>query len=283
MDYTEILNKAYELFLIYGFNFISAFVILFLGKWGVGIVTRIIEKLMVKANVEKTLVSFVKNLSYYMLLAIVIVAALNKLGVQTTTIVAVIGAATLAIGLALQDSLSNFAAGVMIIVFHPFKVGDFIEAGGTSGFVKEVQIFNTIMYTPDNKKIIMPNSKITGDKVTNFTDSRERRVDLVFGISYDNDIKLAKGVLSVMLSSDPRILAVPAPQIAVSELADSSVNIICRPWVKTEDYWDVYFDLLERGKTELEAKGLSIPYPQRDVHIIRKKSRAGFQPAPIIP
>ncbi len=269
MNYTEMLMKVYELALHYGVNFIAAIAIFFLGKWIVAIVTGIIEKLMVKANVEETLVSFVKNLSYYMLLAVVIVAALNKMGVQTTSIVAVIGAATLAIGLALQGSLANFAAGVMIIIFHPFKVGDFVEAGGTSGIIKEVQIFNTIMTTPDNKKIIMPNSKITTDKITNYSDSSERRVDLVFGISYDDDIKLAKEVLNKMVSSDPRILSEPAPQIAVSELGDSSVNLVCRPWVKPDVYWDVYFDLLERGKIELEANGLSIPYPQRDIHVLK--------------
>lgn len=267
MDYAEMLMKLYELALHNGVNFIAAFAIFFIGKWTVAIVTGIIEKLMIKANLERTLVSFVKNLSYFMLLAVVIVAALNKLGVQTASIVAVIGAATLAIGLALQGSLSNFAAGVMIIIFHPFKVGDFVEAGGTSGTIKEVQIFSTIMSTPDNKKIIMPNAKITADKIINYSDSNERRVDLEFSISYDDDIKLAKDVLLKMVASDPRILAEPAPQIAVSELADSCVNLVCRPWVKPGEYWDVYFDLLEKGKTELEANGLSIPYPQRDVHI----------------
>ena len=269
MNYTEMLKKFYELALHYGLNLIAALAIFFIGKWAVGIIMGIIEKLMVKANVEKTLVSFVKNLSYYLLLAVVIVAALNKMGMQTTSIVAVIGAATLAIGLSLQGSLANFAAGVMIIIFHPFKVGDFVEAGGTSGIIKEVQIFNTIMCTPDNKKIIMPNSKITTDRITNYSDSEDRRVDLVFGISYDDNIKQAKEVLLKMVSSDPRVLAEPAPQIAVSELGDSSVNIVCRPWVKTGDYWDVYFDLLEKGKTDLEANGLSIPYPQRDVHVLK--------------
>lgn len=269
MDYSEMLMKIYEITLQYGFNFIAAIAIFLLGKWAVGAITGIIEKLMIKANVEKTLISFVKNLSYYMLLAVVIVAALNKMGVQTSTIVAVIGAATLAIGLALQGSLSNFSAGVMIIIFRPFKVGDFVEAGGTSGVVKEVQIFNTIMFTPDNKKIIMPNSKITSDKITNYTDSDERRVDLVFSISYEDNIKLAKDVLGNLVTSDPRVLAEPAPQIAVSALADSSVDLVCRPWVKTDDYWDVYFDLLERGKIELESNGLSIPYPQRDVHVVK--------------
>ena len=271
MDFKPILDQLYKYLLTYGLNFIAAVAIFVFGKILVGILTNWVEKLMVKAKMEKTLVRFVKNLSYYVMITVVIIAALTKLGVQTTSIVAILGAATLAIGLALQGSLSNFAAGVMIIMFHPFKVGDFVEAGGVMGVVQEVQIFNTILLTPDNKMIILPNSKVTTDKVTNYSASEERRVDLVFGISYDDDIKKAKEVLEKIAKEDSRILAEPATVVAVSELADSSVNLICRPWVKNGDYWDVYFDLLEKGKVELEANGLSIPYPQQDVHMFNEK------------
>ncbi len=267
----DTLKKVYEYLVQYGFNLLASLMILVIGYFVSGMLAKFVEKLLSRAKMEPMITSFVKHLTYYALLVFVIVAALNKLGVQTTSIIAILGAASLAIGLALQGSLSNFASGVMIILFKPFKTGDYVQAGGTTGTIKEVQVFNTILHTPDNKKIIVPNSKITADSITNFSDLPNRRVDLMFGISYDDDIKTAKDVLKNMVESDPRVLSDPPPMIAVMELANSSVNIVCRPWVKVEDYWGVYFDFMEKGKIELEAAGLSIPYPQRDVHIFNEK------------
>jgi small conductance mechanosensitive channel len=267
----DVLNKLYEYLMTYGLSFIAAIAIFIIGKWIARLVSRIIEKVMVRANVEQTLASFTKNIVYFLLLIFVIIAALNKLGVQTTSFIAIIGAAGLAVGLALQGSLANFAAGVMLILFKPFKAGDYIEAGGATGVVAEVQIFNTVLTTVDNRKVVVPNAKVTGDNIINYTALDKRRVDLVFGISYDDDIKKAKEALERVVSSDSRVLKDPKPMIAVSELADSSVNLVCRPWVKPADYWDVYFDTLEKGKVELEKSGLTIPFPQRDVHIYEEK------------
>ena len=267
----ETLDKLYEYAVTYGLSLIAAIVIFIIGRWIARIVSRLIEKIMLKSNVEKTLASFVKNIAYACLLLFVIIAALNKLGIQTTSFIAVIGAAGLAVGLALQGSLANFAAGVMLIIFKPFKVGDFIEAGGTLGTVVEIQIFNTVLDHFDNRRIVVPNSKITGDNITNFSAIEKRRVDLVFGISYGDDIKKAKQALERVVAADPRVLKEPKPVIAVSELADSSVNLVCRPWVKPKDYWDVYFDTLEKGKLELEKSGITIPFPQRDIHMYEEK------------
>jgi small conductance mechanosensitive channel len=197
----------------------------------------------------------------------VIIAAINTLGVQTTSFIAVIGAAGLAIGFALQGSLANFASGVMLIIFRPFKAGDFVEAGGTSGAVEAIHIFNTVLKTPDNKKVIIPNSKVTGDNIVNYSAKDTRRVDLVFGIGYEDDIRKAKQTLEQIVASDERVLKDPAPTIAVSELGDSSVNFVVRPWVNTADYWSVYFDLTEKVKLTFDDQGISIPFPQTDVHL----------------
>jgi small conductance mechanosensitive channel len=267
----ELLNKLYFYAAQYGLNLIGAILILLVGKWLASLFSRIIEKVMIKANVEKTLSSFTRHIIYFALLIIVIIAALNKLGVQTTSLIAVIGAAGLAVGLALQGSLANFAAGIMLVIFKPFKVGDLIEAGGALGVVKEIQIFNTILNTPDNKRIIVPNDKITGDKIVNFTGLDKRRIDLIFGISYTDNIKKAKEILEQVVDSNPCVLKEPKPTIAVSELADSSVNLVCRPWVSPQDYWNVYFDITEKGKIALEEGGITIPFPQRDVHLYEEK------------
>jgi small conductance mechanosensitive channel len=197
----------------------------------------------------------------------VILAALAQLGIQTTSFIAVIGAAGLAVGLALQGSLANFAAGVLMVIFRPFQVGDFIEGAGVSGIVEEMQIFTTQLRTPDNKTIIIPNAKITGDNVTNYTRKDKRRVDLVIGVSYRDEIGKVKGVVADVLNGDERVLKDPAPTIAVLELGDSSVNFAVRPWVRTEDYWDVYFETTEKIKKRFDAEGISIPFPQRDVHL----------------
>jgi len=267
----ETLNKIYEYIATYGLNVIAAALIFFIGKWLAGFVANLLEKMMSKTKLDATLVSFVKHISYVGLLVFVVIASLGKLGVQTTSFIAVIGAAGLAVGLSLQGSLANFAAGVLLIIFKPFKVGDFIEGAGVVGTVKEVQIFVTIISTPDNKKVIIPNAKMTGDNITNFSAIDQRRVDMVFGISYNDDIRKAKEVLLGIVKADDRVLDDPEPVVAVSELGDSSVNLVCRPWVKPENYWVVYFDTLEKGKIELEAAGITIPFPQTDVHLFKEE------------
>jgi small conductance mechanosensitive channel len=269
----EILNKLYEYIITYGLSFIAAILIFIVGKWIAGVISRFIERIMLRANLDKTLATFIRHISYVVLLLFVVIAALNKLGVQTTSLIAMIGAAGLAVGLALQGSLANFAAGIMLIIFKPFKVGDFVEAGGTMGTVVEIQIFNTILDHFDNRRIVIPNAKITGDNITNFSAIQKRRVDLVFGISYSDDIKKAKEALEKVVASDSRVLKDPKPVVAVSELGDSSVNLVCRPWVKPQDYWAVYFDTLEKGKLELENSGITIPFPQSDVHLYQEKKK----------
>ncbi len=272
MEIQEVLTRISELSLPFLLNLIAAIVIYIVGKWLAKVISSAIEKLMLKGKVDVALAGFTKNIVKAAILVFAIIAAVGKLGVQTTSFIAIIGAAGLAIGLSLQGTLSNFAAGVMIILFKPFKVGDFIEGGGVLGTVKEIQIFNTILASPDNRKIILPNSKVSGDTITNFSAIDSRRIDLVFGISYGDDMKKAKEVLMEVATSDPRVLKDPAPVVAVSELGDSSVNLVCRPWVKPTDYWAVYFDVTEKGKEALEAAGLSIPFPQRDVHLYEEKS-----------
>ncbi|MCG8430010.1 MAG: mechanosensitive ion channel [Candidatus Omnitrophica bacterium] len=272
MDVQTLMDKSQYYVSQYGLSLIAAVIIFMVGKWLAKVIANLCEKLMLKAKVEKTLVTFARNIIKNVLLVFVVIAALGKLGVQTTSLVAVIGAAGLAVGLALQGSLSNFAAGVMIILFKPFKVGDFIVAGGTMGTVVEIQIFNTLLNGPDNRREIVPNSQITGGNITNFSAIKNRRVDLVFGISYESDIRKAREVLEKVCSSNPKVLKDPATVIAVSELADSSVNLVCRPWCLPGDYWSVYFETLEKGKIELEKAGIVIPFPQRDVHLYQKES-----------
>jgi small conductance mechanosensitive channel len=267
----ELIVKGYEYLMQYGISIVAAILIFVIGKWLARLLSNLVEKLMVKAKIDATLATFGKNIVYVGLLIFVVIAALGKLGVQTTSFIAVIGAAGLAVGLALQGSLANFAAGVLVILFRPFKVGDFIEAGGTLGTVAEIQIFTTILNAPDNRKHIVPNAKIMGDNITNFSAIEKRRIDLVFGISYSDNIRKAKEALKKVLDSDPRILKDPKPVIAVSELGDSSVNLVCRPWVKPTDYWNVYFDTMENGKVELEKNGITIPFPQHDIHMYEEK------------
>lgn len=220
-----------------------------------------------KRGADPMLASFVGSIVHILAVAFVVIAALGQLGIQTTSLVAIIGAAGLAVGLALQGSLANFASGVMIIAFRPFKVGDFVEAGGAVGVIEGIQIFSTQLKTGDNKTIIVPNAAITGGSITNYSTKDTRRVDLVFGIGYDDDIKKAKSLLEDIVNSDERVLKDPAPVIAVSELADSSVNFIVRPWVNSADYWGVYWDLTETVKLRFDAEGISIPFPQQDVHM----------------
>ena len=266
----EAITKITELGVPFVMNLIAAILIYIVGKWLAGIISTVIEKLMLKGKVDASLAGFTKNIIKAVILIFAIIAAVGRLGVQTTSLIAIIGAAGLAIGLSLQGTLSNFAAGVMLILFKPFKVGDFIEGGGVLGTVKEIQIFNTILSSPGNRKIILPNSKVSGDTITNFTAIDSRRIDMTFGISYADDMKKARDVLTEVVTSDSRVLKTPAPVVAVSELGDSSVNLVCRPWVKPADYWAVYFDVTEKGKEALEANGLSIPFPQRDIHVYQE-------------
>ena len=251
----------------YGLKVVAAILIFVIGKWAVKKLTALSKSLMEKANVDKTLVEFVESLVYFVLLMMVILASLNALGINTTSFLAVFGAAGLAIGLALQGSLANVGAAVLIIVFRPFKVGDFVEAGGAVGTVEDVNLFSTIIAPLDNRTVIVPNAAIVGGNITNFSMKEQRRVDHVFGIGYDDDLKLAKETLMEMMTNDPRVIQDPAPFVAVSELGDNSVNFITRAWVKTEDYWDVYFEQIEKVKLTFDEKGISFPYPQMDVHL----------------
>ena len=255
----------------YGMKIIAAILIFVIGKWAVNKVTTIGKKLLEKAKVDQTLVEFGESLIYFILMLMVVLASLNSLGVNTTSFIAVFGAAGLAIGLALQGSLANIGAAVLIIVFRPFKVGDFVEAGGATGTVDDVNLFSTIISPLDNRTVIVPNSSIVGGNITNYSNKTQRRVDHVFGIGYDDDLKLAKETLMEIMKADKRVLTEPAPFVAVSELGDSSVNFVFRAWVETADYWDVYFDMLETVKLTFDEKGISIPYPQMDVHMPTKE------------
>lgn len=263
----EILLKVQEWSALYGLRIIGAIAILVFGRIAAGVIRSILKKMMIRSKVEATLTSFVASVSYVAMMAFVIIAALGKLGVQTTSFVAILGAAGLAIGLALQGSLSNFAAGVLMIIFKPFKVGDFIEGAGATGSVEEIGIFTTEIKSPDNKTIIIPNAALTSGNIINYSAKETRRVDIVAGCSYDDNLDTVKSVLWEIIKEDERILTDPAPVVAVLELADSSVNFVVRPWVKTGDYWDVYFHLQETIKKRFDDAGITIPYPQQDVYL----------------
>ncbi len=267
MDINQVLEKVWELATIYGLKIIAAAAIFIIGRWVAKAIRGVVRKMMRKANVDQTLRRFVGNLVYIGLLVFIVIAALSQLGIQTTSFIAILGAAGLAVGLALQGSLANFAAGFLMIVFRPFRVGDVIEGGGVTGKVEEIQIFTTTMVTPDNKTVIIPNAKLTGDNIVNWTLKGTRRVDMVFGIGYDDDIDKAKKIMQEVLAQDSRILKEPEAQIAMVELADSSVNFVVRPWVNASDYWGVYMDTTEKVKKAFDANGISIPFPQRDVHL----------------
>ncbi len=258
----------------YSLKLVAAILVLVIGRWLARKITNVIRKLLVKQQIDITLVNFLENIIYYTLLIVVVIAAAGQLGINTASFLTIVGAAGLAIGLALRDSLSNFASGVMLILFRPFRVGDVVNAAGVTGKVETISMFTTIMNTPDNQKIIVPNSAITSSTITNITANETRRVDMVIGIGYEDDISRAKDILARLIEEDERILSDPAPTIAVSELADSSVNFVVRPWVKTPDYWNVYFDLTEKIKKTFDAEGISIPYPQTDVHLYQEKPLA---------
>ena len=250
----------------WGINIAFALVIFIVGKMVAKGIVSVTKKVLAKAKMDDILINFVSSILNTILLLFIIVASLDQLGVDTTSLIALLGAAGLAIGLALQSSLQNFAAGVMLIIFRPFKAGDFVEAGGISGVVENINIFSSVFRTADNREVIVPNGAIYGGTITNFSARDTRRIDMVFGIGYGDDIRKAKDVIQEILDNDARILKAPAPLIAVGELADSSVNFNVRPWVKSGDYWDVKFDLTEGIKLAFDAQGISIPYPQMDVH-----------------
>lgn len=257
-----------NLYLVPGLiKFAIAVAIFVLGRWIAKFLVKMVERIMARAIVDPMLIRFVSNILYMLLFAAVIIAALEQVGVHTTSLMAILGAAGLAVGLALKDSLSNFASGVMLILFRPFRVGDFIEAAGTSGVVEFVGIFNTNLRTGDNRQIVVPNAKIYGDSIVNVSAKPTRRIDLVFGIGYDDDIKKAKLLIEAIMQDEKRILSEPAATVMVAELAESSVHLNVRPWVKKEDYWEVHCYLLEQVKLAFDEQGISIPYPQRDVHL----------------
>jgi len=246
----------------------AALLVFVVGRWVVAALVRLFAQAVARANVDETLNRFLSNLVRMTLLAFVVLTSVSVLGVPTTNFLAIIGAAGLAIGLALKDSLSNFSSGVMLVFFRPFRVGDFVETAGLAGTIETIGIFNTVLKTGDNRVITVPNSLIYGDTITNYSAEATRRIDLMIGIGYDDDIPRAKALIQGVLSDEPRILEQPAPAMLLMELGDSSVNIAVRPWVNTPDYWATRSDLLERIKHVLESNGLSIPYPQRDIHIV---------------
>jgi len=260
------LEKLSQIGIAYGPKVIAALAILIIGRIAAGMVRRGIRKVMNSRDLDPGLTGFVASLVYMAIMAFVVIAALAKFGVQTASFIAILGAAGFAVGFALQGSLSNFASGVMILFFRPFKVGDFIDAGGVKGMVKDIAIFTTTVSTPDNVKVIVPNNKIYGDTISNYNGYDTRRVDMVVGIGYDSSIADATRILEELLAQDDRVLTDPAPVVAVTELADSSVNFIVRPWAKATDYWGLHNDMQRKIKEAFDANGIEIPFPQQVIH-----------------
>jgi len=267
MDIDYILQYGLDFILNFGPKLLGAIIVLFVGFWASNFLTRLLVKLMNAREVDASLVSFTKSFIRIALKILVVITVMGMVGIAMTSFIAILGAAGLAVGFALQGSLSNFASGVMLIIFRPIKVGDFIEGGGMSGSVTEIGIFVTILTTPDNKVIYVPNAKLTSDNIVNYSANNTRRVDLTFGIGYSDDIDKAKKVIGYVLYSNSKILTDPAPTVQVNELADSSVNFVVRPWVKSDDYWTVYWELTEAMKKKFDENKIEIPYPQRDVHL----------------
>jgi small conductance mechanosensitive channel len=253
----------------YSIKLVAAILVLVIGNWLSHKISKLLKTLLEKNKIDITLVGFLTNIIYYALMVMVVIAAAGQLGINTTSFLTIVGAAGLAVGLALKDSLSNFASGVMLILFRPFKVNDAVSAGGVSGKVESINIFNTVLNTVDNQRVIVPNSSITSGVITNVTANPTRRIDLVVGVDYSDDLGFVKETLAAILESDPRILKDPAPAIGVLELADSCVKIAVRPWVKTGDYGSVFFDLNEKIKTTFDEKNITIPFPQQYVHFRR--------------
>ncbi|UCD66765.1 MAG: mechanosensitive ion channel [Deltaproteobacteria bacterium] len=267
-------TKAIELVMMYAPKVVLAIITLIVGLWLIGMITKVTRKSMEKTKADKTLIPFITNLISWLLKVLLFISVASMVGIATTSFIAVLGAAGLAIGLALQGSLGNFAGGVLILIFKPYNVGDLIEAQGHLGVVKEVQIFNSILLTPDNKRVIIPNGAVSNGSIVNYSAEGILRIDMVIGIAYESDIPKAKEVLHKAMADHELVLKDPEPTVAVSELADSSVNFVVRPWSKVEDYWQVYFDITEAAKLGLEDSGISIPFPQRDVHLFEQKEAA---------
>jgi small conductance mechanosensitive channel len=258
----------------WGIKIATAIAIFIIGKYLARVITRLLQKALQHSGTDAILVGFLGNIAYGVLLVAIVLAAIDSLGVNVTSLMAVLGAAGLAVGLALKDSLSNFASGMMIIIFRPFKIGHYITAGGSSGTVDEIGLFCTLLHTGDNQRVIVPNSAIMGGTIINTSAMPTRRIDIVIGIGYDDNIGLARDTIMAIIKSDERILSDPEPTVAVNDLGDSSVNLKVRPWVNTDDYWSVLPELLENIKVQLDAAGISIPYPQQDVHMHEVKSVA---------
>lgn len=267
MDLDPILHQIGDAIMTYGPKLLIGLIILLVGRWVGMMAGNQSQRGLNKRGIDPTISGFVAKLVYVGILIFTVVAALSHIGLQTTSFVAALGAAGLAVGLALQGSLSNFAAGVLLVLFRPCRVGDYVDAGGVSGTVRDISLFSTTMLTPDNKQIIVPNSGIMGGPITNYSAMATRRIDLVIGISYDSDIRLAKDTIQALIDADERILKDPAPTIAVSELAESSVNLVVRPWASTANYWAVRFALIESIKNRFDEVGVGIPFPQIDVHM----------------
>jgi small conductance mechanosensitive channel len=268
----KIFEKIIQFLGTYSIQVIGAIIILIVGWIAAGFAKKIIRRLLVKTKTDEAVISFVGTIAYFLILTFAILAALAKFGVQTASFVAVLGAAGLAVGLALQGTLANFAAGVLILILRPFRIGDYIECAGVAGTVKEIELFTTVLATVDNIKILVPNGKLIGDVIKNISGYDLRRIDLAIGIGYGSPIGKAVEILGMLIKEDTRILPDPTPQIAVSELGDSSVNLVFRPWVKREDYWDVRFDLIRKVKEAFDRNGIEIPFPQHVIHNVSGKT-----------
>jgi small conductance mechanosensitive channel len=263
----EVLTQVYALLATYGLKIVGALMILVLGRLVAKLLSSMLGKALTKAKVDPTLVPFIDNLGYTGMLVFIVIAALAEVGVQTASVVAVLGAAGLAVGLALQGSLANFASGVLLLIFKPFRVGDYVEISGVGGTVQAIHVFNTVLNDPNNIRIIVPNGQVTSGNILNYTINGTRRLDLTVSVSYDDDLKKARRVIESVLAADKRILSQPAPLVAVSEMADSSMDFAVRPWVKTDDYWPVRFDLTEKLKVVLEEQGFTIPFATQEILI----------------
>lgn len=272
MDMNEWLPQLQGYAIEYGLLALKALAIFVIGRWIAKFLTGLADKIMKRGGTDDMLRKFLKNIVYAILLTFVVIATISALGIQTASLVAVIGAAGLAIGLALQGSLANFAAGVLMIIFRPYKLGDLVEVAGTQGFVEEVDVFTTVLRLPDKTKIIIPNGQIMSDQIVNFTDAKKRRLDLVVGIGYEDDIDTARDILERALKESPYVLDDPAPSVGVAELGDSSVNLTVRPWVEAAKYAPAQLEITERVKKALDAGGISIPFPQRDVHVYQRSN-----------
>ncbi|MBL3581845.1 mechanosensitive ion channel family protein [Oleidesulfovibrio alaskensis] len=278
MDYARLMEEYGDMIIVWlarnGTNLLVALVIAFAGAWLCGRVANLVRKGMELRGIDRLLTGFIRNVIYYVLLVAVLIAAAGQLGIDTTSFLALLGSMGLAVGLAIKDNLANFSSGIMLILFRPFTLGDYVTVAGVSGTVDKLSLSTTLLLTPDNQRIIVPNSKIMSDVIVNVTGNPTRRMDLTFGVGYGDDLALAKKVIEDVVRAQPELLTEPPCTIAVAELGDSSVNLVVRPWVATADYWTVRFRLIEEVKKALDANGISIPYPQRDVHIVQAADQA---------